>query len=216
MKDEDFFQKEFAKEMKQKQKDRDAYMKEAAIRKKEEQEEVKSLNDRLEQKPIEVQQITRTYTKQVKPINRLNKTELMNRFVDGDIPLQTYCDMMDKKQSKFKRKPSQMNMSSATMKPVRNFFKPSKTREALRSSLVEIVGPKVHEDTQFLTLNDLLADLDLDERNEPQPKDEKPKLKQTQLIVGKLEAQEPDELPVIAKDEVEPLHIDSKMILEVP
>jgi hypothetical protein len=29
-------------------------MKEAAIRKKEEQEEVKSLNDRLEQKPIEV------------------------------------------------------------------------------------------------------------------------------------------------------------------
>lgn len=62
-------------------------MKEAAIRKKEEQEEVKSLNDRSEQKPIEVQQITRIYTKQAKPINRLNKTELMNRFVDGDIPL---------------------------------------------------------------------------------------------------------------------------------
>lgn len=131
--------------MKQKQKDRDAYMKEAAIRKKEELEEVKSLEDRSERKPIEVQLITRSYTKQVKPINRLNKTELMNRFVDGDIPLQTYCDMMDKKQLKFKKKPSQINLSSATMKPVRDFFKPSKSRQVLESSIVEIVGPKVDE-----------------------------------------------------------------------
>ena len=135
----------------------------------------------------------------------------MNRFVDGDIPLQTYCDMMDKKQSKFKRKPSQMNLSSATMKPVKDFFKPSKSRQALNSSIVEIVGPKVDEEAQFLTLNDLLADLNLDERNEPLPKDEKPKLKQTQLIVGKLEVPEPDEVPVTAKDEVKPLHIGSKM-----
>lgn len=118
---------------------------------------------------------------------------------------------MDKKQSKFKKKPSQMNLSSATMKPVRDFFKPSKSRQALNSSIVEIVGPKVDEEAQFLTLNDLLADLNLDERNEPLPKDEKPKLKQAQLIVGKLEVPEPDDLPIISKDEVKPLHIGSKI-----
>jgi len=56
-----------------------------------------------------------------------------------------------------------------------------------------------------------LADLNFDERNEPLPKDEKPKLKQTQLIVGKLEVPEPDEVPITAKDEVKPLHIASKM-----
>ena len=87
MKDEDFFQKEYAKDLKKKQRERDAYMKEAALRKKEELEEVKSLQDRSETKQIEVNQQARSYTKQAKPINRLNKTELMDRFVDGDIPL---------------------------------------------------------------------------------------------------------------------------------
>jgi hypothetical protein len=86
--------------------------------------------------------------------------------------------MMDAKQAKFKKKPTQLNMSSANMKPVRDFFKPSKSRQALNNS---IVGPKIDEEAPFLTLNDLLADLNLGDK---ETKDQ-PKLKQTQLEVVK-------------------------------
>lgn len=55
MKDEDFFQKEYAKDLKQRQKERDAYMREAALRKNQELEEVKSVQDRSEEnKQLEV------------------------------------------------------------------------------------------------------------------------------------------------------------------
>ena len=42
-----------------------------------------------QQKPIEIQQITRSYIKWAKPVSRLNKTELIDRFEDRDIPVQT-------------------------------------------------------------------------------------------------------------------------------
>lgn len=45
MKDEDFFQKEYARDLKKRQKERDAYMREAALRRNQELEEVKSLQD---------------------------------------------------------------------------------------------------------------------------------------------------------------------------
>lgn len=83
----------------------------------------------------------------------------MDRFVDGDIPLQTYCDLMDAKQAKGKKKPPQLNLSSANVKPVKDFFKASKSRHAnLNQTVIE---PKVDAEAPFLSLTDLLADLNL-------------------------------------------------------
>ena len=87
----------------------------------------------------------------------------MDRFVDGDIPLQTFCDLMDAKQARGKKKPPPVNLSSANLKPVRNFFKQSKSRQMLNQTAVE---PKVTSDEPFMTLTDLLADLNIDD--EPQ------------------------------------------------
>lgn len=41
-----------------------------------------------------------TVKAKTKPINRLNKTELMDKFIEGEIPIVAFCDLMDAKGKK--------------------------------------------------------------------------------------------------------------------
>jgi len=58
----------------------------------------------------------------------LNKTELLDKFVDGDLPLQQFCDLYDAQQLKGKKKLPAAIASSANLKPIREFFKGNKSK----------------------------------------------------------------------------------------
>lgn len=96
IKDEEFFEKEYAKDLKKRQKEKEAYIKQAAEQRKlqENREETQSLHE--ESKDTFAEFKPKLFaTKQAKPLNKLNKTELFDKFVDGDIAPNMYCDLID-------------------------------------------------------------------------------------------------------------------------
>ena len=76
MQEEDFFQKEFAKDLKKREKEREAYIQMAqdAKRKREAQEEAKSMsgNEIGNLKHFEIEDDKKAKTKQAKPLNKLS------------------------------------------------------------------------------------------------------------------------------------------------
>lgn len=116
--------------------------------------------------PIEFNLDKKAKTKQAKAIKKLNKTELMDRFADGDIDVKTFCELMDVNDQKIKgkKKIPGGDKSQLMIKPVKDFFKTQKTNKSEEKNL------EVHAVSQFcepngeaipyITLNELLADLD--------------------------------------------------------